>query len=153
MTGTLTVAARRVTGRKLVLLVAALFLTTASVVSFATPAQAATATLVGNQQMNTVAHYNTARTNSNAQNFVSFRPTTVGNSGGYVVIGLRNSAGTQFAAGPAATLRQAVTIRNSGLNYVTAGTFYINARWVGACGGCDPGHWAGDLTYNVRYVP
>lgn len=147
------VKARRITHRDLVLLVVAALVAMAAVVSSATPAQAATASLVGNQQLNTVMHYNTARTNSNAQNFVSFRPTTVGNSGGYVVIGLRNTAGTQFASGPAANLRQTVTIRNAGLNYVTAGTFYINARWVGACGGCDPGYWAGDLTYNVRYVP
>jgi len=143
----------RTLDRKLVLLVVALLMAMASVVSFATPAQAATATLVGNQGMNTVMHYNTARTNSNGQNFVSFRATSVGNSGGYVVIGLRNSSGTQFASGPSTGFGQTGTIRNSGLNYVTAGTFYINARWVGACGGCNPGRWEGVLTYNVRYVP
>lgn len=123
----------------------------------ATPAQATTTTLSGAVQKCGVAvGYGAARTNSQAQNAVSFKATNVGPCGGSLSIALRNSSGSTFARATASP-NQTVAIRADNGNYwVGAGTFYINASSNGSCGSstCAAGKsWAASFTYNVRWTP
>lgn len=123
----------------------------------ATPAQATTTTLSGTvPSCSTAVAYGTARTNSQAQNAVSFKATNIGPCGGTLSIALRNSSGKTYARGTA-KYNQTVAIKSDNGNYwVAPGTFYINASSDGACGssGCAAGKsWSASFTYNVRWTP
>lgn len=103
----------------------------------------------------TVYAYNTPRTNTFPQNYVSFTPTGVGPGGGGMTMGLRNAGGTQFARGVAGP-GQTVGLRNTNGNiWQPGGTFYLNVSLSGACGGPDPCPlftWSANFSWNVRYA-
>jgi hypothetical protein len=93
-----------------------------------------------------------AMANTFPANSVAFQQTGDGGVGGYVRIGLRNSAGTQFSSvnGVQGTWAQ---FYDNGSPGVRGGTFYINASLIGACGGsgCGVRTWSGNFEWNVRY--
>jgi hypothetical protein len=123
----------------------------------AAPAQATSTTLTGTvPSCGTAVAYGTARTNSFAQNAVTFKATNVGPCGGTLTIALRNSSGKTYARGTAGPNRTVAVKADNGNYWVGAGTFYVNASSNGACGSstCAAGKsWAAAFTYNVRWTP
>ncbi|VXB06023.1 MULTISPECIES: hypothetical protein [Curtobacterium] len=144
-------------GRRSAMMTLAAIVGTLGLVLTAAPAQATTTTLSGPiSECNFTLKYGVARTNSNAQNAVSFRPTNTGGCGAPLTLALRNSSGSTFARGTANSGKTVAIKADNGKYWVGAGTFYINAGINGACGSstCAQGHsWSASFTYNVRWTP
>lgn len=119
----------------------------------AAPASATTVELSGTQVADSVVHWNTERHNTHAQNSV-YVAEDENTAGGSVVVGLRNTSGTQFASGTAAGTTFHVVYNNNGAPYQPAGYFYINTRATGVCGGsgvCNV-KWKVNFHYNETYT-
>lgn len=112
---------------------------------------AESARLEERQRVGTV-NWNTPRTNSKNPSAVTWRleqhnPGT----GAPFVVGLRNASGTQFARAEMNTGTTAALRLDNGSTQIPRGTFYLNTRVQGACGGdgCGEIHWIGTLSWNL----
>lgn len=120
-----------------------------------TIAQAAETTLSGSQTADTVVHWNTLRTNSFADNRVSMRVTNAGHGGGTLTLGLRNSStGIQYASANsgASGIWRALTT-STGSTAIPIGSFYMNSRLTGSCGGsgCGVMTWSSGFRWNIKW--
>jgi hypothetical protein len=121
----------------------------------ATVAQAAETTLSGSQAADVVVHWNTLRTNSYYDNRVSMRVTNAGHGGGGLTLGLRSSStGLQYASAQsgASGIWKALTT-STGSTAIPLGSFYMNSRLTGACGGsgCGIMSWSSGFRWNIRW--
>lgn len=124
----------------------------AFLVGSAISAQATETSISGSQETGYTKHYTTPRYNSYPKNHM--RAWATGwKSGGAMVMGVRNSSGTQIARAANIGSSWKSFYNNSGDLGISPGTFYMNVYIGGACGGsgCGTQNWRGGLTYNIRY--
>ncbi|MET4583749.1 hypothetical protein ABIE21_003280 [Conyzicola nivalis] len=130
---------------------AALFGLLIGIPSVATADQAL---ISGSQNASTTWYaYSTPRTNTYGNNFMAWRMHSDGGTGAPVELQLRNAANVAFATFSSAYMTWA-DISDGGAPGVRAGTFYMNARFPGQCGGSGCGWvtFSGDLQWNVKYI-
>lgn len=113
-------------------------------------AAAESGTIGGSQRAGTLVEWNTARTNVKNPSAVTFRLDAHNpGTGAPFGIGLRNATG-QFARADLNTGQTAPLRLASGSTALPRGTFFINSRVNGACGGdgCVV-TWSGLLSWNL----
>lgn len=137
--------------------VIAAFVAMVALVAFAQPANANSVATNGTQDgANSVHYYNTARTDTYAQNVDSFRLDSINNiGGGFFTIALRTTGGTTYARANTGQTHKFVTIVNdNGSGFNPPRTFYTNSEVTGMCGGngCGAITWTGTISWNVKGI-
>jgi hypothetical protein len=136
---------------------AAVAVAVAAVIGFSTALTATQAAFAESQRLEErqrvgVVSWNTPRTNSKNPSAVTWRlEQHVPGTGAPFVVGLRNASGTQFARAEMNTGVTAPLRLDNGSTQIPRGTFYLNTRVQGACGGdgCGEIHWIGTLNWNL----